>query len=346
MQVSARNVVACTFMVILFPVAHVAEAACTAPAKVLAEVGINISKTQTRSSAPGSAMVVDRSGSQCFEWMVSGTIKIMQHAPQVEYVVSGSSAGHWLYTLNAPAQPGSCYSSSITAEGGYRLDPLTGSASAGPVCWNPNDDIPHPGPEPRNCTPIWDTEGQTWLDPECDTPILLNLGAGPYDLTSAADGVRFDIRADGSPRKVAWTSRGSEVALLALDRNGNGAVDSGAELFGSATMLASGARAKHGFEALAELDADGDGLLSPHDPAWTSLVLWTDRNHDGASAAGEMQRLADSRLEWLSTGSVHQVNRRDAWGNLFRYMSRAGIRVSDTGNAREVPYYDVFLTSE
>ena len=343
---SARNVVACTLTVVLFSLADAASAACSAPSDIVAEVGISISKTQYRASAPGIATLVDQRGAECFEWMLNGTIKITQHAPQVDTVVSGSGAGHWIYTLDGPAQPGSCYSSSITAEGGYRINPLRASASAGPVCWNPEDDIPHPGPAPRNCTPIWDTEGQTWLDPDCDTPILLNLGPGPYDLTSAADGVRFDIRADGSPRKVAWTSRGSEVALLALDRNGNGSVDSGAELFGSATMLASGARAKHGFEALAELDADGDGLLSPHDPAWTSLVLWTDRDHDGSSAAGEMQRLADSRLEWLSTGSVHQVNRRDAWGNLFRYMSRAGIRVSDTGNAREVPYYDVFLTSE
>lgn len=342
---SRRHVVACTLAVALSSGSGVAEAACSAPSRVIAEVGITVSRSQYRASAPGVATLMDQNGSECFGWMVNGTLKIMQHNPRVDYVVSGSSAGHWLYTLDAPAQPGSCYTSSLTAEGGYTLTPLRGSDSAGPTCWNAEDELPQPEPEPRNCTPIWDAEGQTWLDSECDTPILLNLGTGPYALTSAANGVRFDLRNDGGSRKVAWTSAGSDVAFLALDRNGNGSVDSGAELFGSATMLASGIRAKHGFEALADLDADRDGVLSPRDPAWTSLVLWTDRNHDGVSAAGELQRVADSRLEWLATGA-RTVNRRDEWGNLFRYMSHARVRAGGIGNAREMPYYDVLLTSE
>lgn len=334
---SARHVMAC--IVALWSGA-VAEAACSAPSRVIADVGITISRSQYRASAPGVATLMDQNGAECFDWMVSGSLKIMQHNPRVDYVVSGASAGHWIYTLDAPAQPGSCYSSSITAEGGYTLTPLRDSDEAGPVCWNADDELPDPELEPRNCTPIWDAEGQTWTDPACDTPVLLSLGTGRYDLTSAANGVHFDLRNDGGSRKVAWTAPGSGVAFLALDRNGNGSVDSGAELFGSATVMASGRRARHGFEALADLDADHDGLVSPGDPAWTSLVLWTDRNHDGVSAASELQRVADSGLESLVIG-VRTVNRRDQWGNLFRYMAHARMRA-----AGEIPYYDVFLTSE
>lgn len=86
--------------------------------------------------------------------------------------------------------------------GCVHLHALTDSAAAGPVCWDPND-VPEPGPHPRNCTPIWDVEGQVWIDSDCETPILLNLGT-------------FDIRA-GSPRRVAWTAPDSDVAFLALD---------------------------------------------------------------------------------------------------------------------------------
>ncbi|HEX6087877.1 MAG TPA: hypothetical protein VF266_25315 [Thermoanaerobaculia bacterium] len=115
--------------------------------------------------------------------------------------------------------------------------------------------------EPKDCVPIWDAEGMTWIDSECDTPIVLDLAGRGYHLTSVADGVMFDLRDDGSPRRTGWTSQESEVAFLAWDRNGNGAIDSGAELFGNATPLRSGARAANGFAALAELDANHDGIL-------------------------------------------------------------------------------------
>jgi hypothetical protein len=343
--VSVRTIAACALAATLFLGARVTEASCSAPTRLIAEVGVNVSKAQYRVSAPGLARLVDQSGNECFNWVVDGEIKIMQHKPRVDYTVAGSGPGHWIYTLDAPAQPASCYTASITSSGGYVLTPLTGSGFAGPACWNGEDELPQPDPEPRNCTPIWDVEGQTWLDPECDTPVLLNLGTGSYELTSAADGVRFDIRNEGSARQVAWTSRGSELAFLAYDRNANGSIDSGAELFGSATMLATGIRAKHGFEALAELDANGDGLLSPQDPAWTSLVLWTDRNHDGRSASSELQRVGESRVAWLSAAYDQKINRRDQWGNLYRYMSHAAIRVN-AENTRRIPYYDVFLTTE
>jgi hypothetical protein len=343
--VSARNLVFGSVVVAIFSIPGTANAQCAAPTLIDAQIGINISKTQFRASAPGYAVLMDNNGAECFGWALDGTIKIVQHNPEVEFVVSGSGTGHWIYTLDAPAQPGSCYNSTITATGGYRLTPVRDDDAAGPVCWN-RDDIPMPGRQPRNCEPIWDVDGEVWLDPECNTPILLNPGTGTYQFTSAANGVRFDIRADGSPRLVAWTLPDSDVAFLALDRNANGAIDDGAELFGSATTLASGVRARHGFEALAELDGNGDGVLSPLDPKWMSLLLWTDRDHNGASAPGELQRLPDSRLAWLAAGSQDRANRQDEWGNLFRYMSRAGMRVSATENVRQIVYYDVFLTSE
>ncbi|HEY0157422.1 MAG TPA: hypothetical protein VGF28_09075 [Thermoanaerobaculia bacterium] len=169
------------------------------------------------------------------------------------------------------------------------------------------------------------------------SPIILPLGDDTYRLTSISSGVQFDIRADGNRVQMGWTQLSTENAFVALDRNGNGRVDSGAELFGNYTPLASGASAANGFVALAELDADGDGVVDAADAAWQRLLLWTDRNHDGMSTAGELQPIGASVVTALETDH-RRVGRKDQWGNEFRYM--AHYRVA--GGAR-ASYYDVFF---
>jgi len=60
-----------------------------------------------------------------------------------------------------------------------------------------------------------------------------------------------------------------------LDRNGNGLVDGGDELFGNNTRLRDGRRAPHGYIALAELDDNGEGQIDSRDAAFVRLRLWT-----------------------------------------------------------------------
>jgi hypothetical protein len=74
--------------------------------------------------------------------------------------------------------------------------------------------------------------GQCELKP---SPILADLSRDGFKLTSAGDGVMFDIDADGMAEQVAWTERDSDDSWLAMDRNGNGRIDNGAELFGNAS---------------------------------------------------------------------------------------------------------------
>ena len=126
----------------------------------------------------------------------------------------------------------------------------------------------------------------------CESPILVNLrnNTAQYHLTSLADGVRFDINADGRTEQISWTSKDSPVAFLAMDRNGNGSIDTGAELFGNYTRKRDGTRARNGFIALAELEdpIHADGAITPADSAYASLLLWTDANHDGQSSPSEL----------------------------------------------------------
>ena len=86
---------------------------------------------------------------------------------------------------------------------------------------------------------------------------------------------------------------GSGDGLLARDLDGDGQIDDGSELFGEATVLADGSRAKDGFEALASLDANRDGVVDAKDAGFASLKIWSDADADGYTDAGELKSLSE-----------------------------------------------------
>jgi len=80
------------------------------------------------------------------------------------------------------------------------------------------------------------------------SPILLDLdGDGVIGTVGLSSGVFFDHAADGFAERSGWVAPGD--GLLVWDRNANGAIDSGRELFGSETLLPNGLKAVNGFEA-------------------------------------------------------------------------------------------------
>jgi hypothetical protein len=172
--------------------------------------------------------------------------------------------------------------------------------------------------------------------PPCSSPLIVNLQRGPWNLSGPREPVDFDIDADGSPNRITWTSRGAALAFLAVDRNGDGQINDGAELFGNWTRLASGMRAPNGFEALREFDTNGDRLVSRDDARWSDILLWVDTNHDGISQPAELQSIAESEIDALET-IYHWTGRQDRHGNLFGYEGLARL-----GTSRR-PYYDVYF---
>src|SRR5690349_5060316 len=125
-------------------------------------------------------------------------------------------------------------------------------------------------------------------DPCCPgSPIILDLEGNGFDLTDAAGGVHFNLNPAGDTEQISWTSAKSDDAWLALDRNGNGVIDDGTELFGNFTLQPA-SESQHGYKALAVLDQNRDDVIDAKDAVFNDLRLWQDVNHDGVSQAQEL----------------------------------------------------------
>jgi hypothetical protein len=162
-------------------------------------------------------------------------------------------------------------------------------------------------PTPEDCSEYSHWDGTCCMDEygcceddyDCNTPLVLAFDGEPIAYGTETD-VSFDLTAHGECRASDWPA--ATTPWLALDRNGNGRIDDGTELFGSATRLTSGLTAPQGFAALAELDADHDGRITAADPAWSRLVLWSDadrnRTSEGELASLETRGIVAIDLGW------------------------------------------------
>ena len=150
------------------------------------------------------------------------------------------------------------------------------------------------------------------------TPLVLDLNDhGPLTLSIAA-GVQFDVGNTGQVAATGWVAPGN--GLLVLDRNANGRIDDGGELFGSGTLMPDGRHAADGFAALATLDANHDGLIDSRDSSFDALAVWVDANSDGVTQSSELKG-----LDALSITGLHlDAERTIAFdnGNLIGLMGR------------------------
>jgi hypothetical protein len=161
------------------------------------------------------------------------------------------------------------------------------------------------------------------------SPIVIDTRRDGIELGPAGRGVSFDVNADGFPDLVQWVRPGGDEAFLTLDRNRNGIVDDGSELFGVGTPLLAGGTAPNGFVALAQYDqpllgGNDDGLISRADAIWQELAMWVDSNADGIATLGEMRRPESFGLTSFAT--IPKVRRyTDPAGNSLgeRWSSRA-----------------------
>jgi hypothetical protein len=166
---------------------------------------------------------------------------------------------------------------------------------------------------------------------ECTpTPLVVSFDDQPVAFTSSA---RFAF-SPGHPVIVDWPS--AATPWLALDLDGDGLITSGAELFGSDTVLADGRVAPHGFAALAAHDATGDGVINARDPVFGALVLWADRDGDGISMRDELAPLASRVTSIALDYEIHERCQRDSCERERAAMTWQDARGSHAGAVIDV----------
>lgn len=209
------------------------------------------------------------------------------------------------------------------------------------------------------CGVLQETEG---CDPPCSceyvcydhlcsiaTPILVDVLGNGLNLTHWSDGINFDLNSDGVRHALSWTARNSDDAWLVLDRNQNGVIDNGRELFGNTTPQPHRPEGvePNGFLALAEYDrsergGNADGQITEVDPVYSLLRLWQDVNHNGTSEPEELHTLREFGITALDL-DYKLSKRTDEYGNQFRYRAK----LKDAHGAQAGRWtWDVILQTE
>lgn len=188
-----------------------------------------------------------------------------------------------------------------------------------PIIW-----IPQPGgffsPRDAEASCTVDKAKKSFLDSQefagqltRRDPLILDLDGQGIKTINVQAGVHFDHNGDGFAELTGWVD--APDGLLVMDRNGDGVINDGRELFGDQTILKNGARAANGFQALAELDTNKDGKIDANDPEFSRLKVWTDGDADGQSSQAELHSLDDVGIKSFGLDSTI-ANTPDPQGNI------------------------------
>ena len=163
-------------------------------------------------------------------------------------------------------------------------------------------------------------------------PLALDLNGNGIETVASNGhkGALFDHDKNGIRFATGWVSK--DDGFLVYDRNGDGVVNNGGELFGDNTLLKNGERATNGYQALADLDDNGDGKVDAADSAFAHLRVWRDLNQDGISQEGELLTLNEAKVKALNLANKN-TDRDLGNGNS---LAEEGTYTDSDGNEKQM----------
>ncbi len=133
-------------------------------------------------------------------------------------------------------------------------------------------------------------------------PLTIDLDGDGLETVGTSAGILFDPTGSGVKTGTGWVK--PDDGFLVLDKNGNGLIDNGRELFGDSTIKSNGQLALDGFDALRDLDSNADGKVDVSDAQFNNLKVWRDLNQDGTTQNGELFTLGQLNIASINTGST------------------------------------------
>lgn len=159
----------------------------------------------------------------------------------------------------------------------------------------------------------------------CD-PLVINLNGNVANVSDQK--FYFDLDADGEEEVISRLCEDS--GYLALDKNGDGIINDGSELFGT--------KSGDGFADLAEYDEDGNGWIDENDAIWSKLQIWIQKEN----GESELYRLADAGVGAICLQKAStDFSQRDGEGNVSAAIRSTGIFLYENGNVGTIQHLDL-----
>ena len=172
-------------------------------------------------------------------------------------------------------------------------------------------------------------ESMTQEEYICTDPLVINLDS---NIASVSDQkFLFDIDSDGKEESISFAGKGS--GFLALDKNKDGRINDGSELFGT--------RSGDGFRDLAAYDEDGNGWIDENDSIFKDLKVWT-KDENGKDILMDLRQANVGAIYLGSTETEFSLNRAED-NHTDGIIRRTGLYLKETGEVGTVQHVDLTL---
>lgn len=162
----------------------------------------------------------------------------------------------------------------------------------------------------------------------CVDPLVINLDSNIAGVSDQK--FLFDLNADGEEEEISFVEKGS--GFLALDKNGDGKINDGSELFGT--------QSGDGFADLAKYDQDGNGWIDESDEIFNDLRVWT-KDENGEDVLLSLKE-ADVGAIYLGKAST-QFSLQNDQHHTNGIIRSTGVYLKESGGAGTVQHIDLTL---